>query len=59
MAVPKQKISKARTRRRKSANMRSVAPTYATCPRCHAWIRPHHVCANCGYYKGRTAVDVE
>lgn len=58
MAVPKQKISKARTRRRRS-QWKASMPTYASCPRCHEPIHPHHVCQNCGYYKGKTVIDVE
>lgn len=58
MAVPKQRKSKRRTRNRR-AQFRATVPTYATCPRCHEAIKPHHVCTNCGQYKGRTAVEVE
>jgi large subunit ribosomal protein L32 len=58
MAVPKQRISKARTRRRR-AQWKAAPPTYAACPRCHEPIRPHHVCRNCGFYKGRTALEVD
>lgn len=36
--------------------MRTVAPS--TCPQCHSARPSHHVCANCGYYKGREAVIV-
>lgn len=58
MAVPKQRKSKRRTRNRR-AQFRATTPTYATCPRCHEAIQPHHVCPNCGQYKGRIAVEVE
>lgn len=58
MAVPKQRKSKRRTRLRKSTYKASPA-TYASCPRCHSAIRPHHVCENCGHYKGRVAAEVE
>jgi len=26
------------------------------CPQCQAPKRPHHVCANCGTYKGRQVI---
>jgi large subunit ribosomal protein L32 len=29
------------------------------CPRCTQSLRPHTVCANCGYYRDRSIVDVE
>jgi large subunit ribosomal protein L32 len=28
------------------------------CPKCGADTLAHHVCKNCGFYKGREAVDV-
>jgi len=58
MAVPKQRKSRRRTRNRR-AQFKTSAPTYATCSRCHEPVRPHHVCANCGHYKGRIAVEVD
>ncbi len=58
MAVPKRKLSRSRTRHRKAQWLRTSAPTYATCKRCKAPIRPHTVCGTCGVYGGRTAVDV-
>lgn len=59
MAVPKRKMSRARTRNRKAQWRRTARPTVATCPRCKAPTRPHHVCATCGTYAGRTVLDVE
>ena len=58
MAVPKQRKSKARTRARKS-QWKTEAPTYATCGRCRANIRPHHACSSCGWYKGRTVIETD
>jgi large subunit ribosomal protein L32 len=39
--------------------MRTAPPTVATCPRCKAAKRPHIVCASCGYYAGRQAVEFD
>jgi large subunit ribosomal protein L32 len=58
MATPKRKKGRARTRTR-AAHWRAEAPTYAECPQCHQPKLPHRVCANCGYYAGRQAVEVE
>jgi large subunit ribosomal protein L32 len=29
------------------------------CPQCHEPKAPHHVCAHCGYYRGRQARAVK
>lgn len=45
-----------------TANRRShhalKAPTLAVCSNCGAKQRPHHMCLDCGYYKGRMVVDM-
>ncbi len=52
MAVPKQKRSKSRQKRRKyhfkvkNSNLRK-------CPECKKLIPPHQACPYCGYYKGK------
>lgn len=58
MATPKRKKGRAATRQRAS-QWKSTPPTYAECPQCHQPKLPHRVCANCGYYAGRQAVEVE
>lgn len=57
MAVPKQKSSKGRTRRRR-ANKGLTAIKLVKCPHCGKPALPHRVCANCGYYKDKEIVDV-
>jgi large subunit ribosomal protein L32 len=56
MAVPKQKQSKARRDKRRATHKIS-APTYNSCPQCHAPRRPHRVCPECGYYGKRQVVE--
>ncbi len=58
MAVPKKKQSKARTGKRRST-WKAEAPAYSACPQCKQPKLGHRVCANCGYYAGRQAVEVE
>ena len=41
------------------ATWKGEAPTYSACPQCKQPKLPHRVCANCGYYAGRQAVEVE
>jgi len=58
MAVPKKRTSQARrNQRRAHAAMKRLG--LVACPNCGEPHRPHRVCPNCGYYKGRTAVAVE
>jgi large subunit ribosomal protein L32 len=52
MAVPKKKTSKARRDKRRATH-RISAPALTECPHCHHPVRPHHVCGNCGQYRGR------
>ncbi len=55
MAVPKKKMSRSRTRRRK-AQWRLHAPRTVTCPQCAAPKLSHRACPECGTYKGREIV---
>ena len=34
-------------------------PSYTECPQCHEMVRPHHICAHCGHYKGKEIMEVE
>jgi large subunit ribosomal protein L32 len=52
MAVPKQKTSKSRRDKRRATHAID-APRVNVCPNCNHPKRPHHVCPNCGTYKGR------
>ncbi|MXW42592.1 MAG: 50S ribosomal protein L32 [Acidimicrobiia bacterium] len=58
MAVPKKKMSKAKSRSRRASAWRVSAPSLSVCPRCGAVKLPHRVCAECGWYAGREAVEV-
>ena len=52
MAVPKQKSSKARGRKRRT-HYKLSAPTITTCPECQESKLPHTACPECGAYKDR------
>jgi large subunit ribosomal protein L32 len=56
MAVPKKKMSRSRTRRRK-AGWKVTAPGTVACPQCGAQRLPHRVCHQCGRYNGREAIE--
>ncbi|MFN2358862.1 MAG: 50S ribosomal protein L32 [Desulfotignum sp.] len=52
MAVPKQKSSKARGRKRRT-HYKTQAPTVTVCPECQEAKLPHTACPECGAYKDR------
>ncbi len=52
MAVPKKKMSRSRTRRRKAA-WRVARPHTVPCPQCSSPKLNHRACQVCGTYKGR------
>jgi len=54
-AVPKRRISKGRQGRRRGA-IKIKAPVLVNCQNCHQRKRPHQVCPNCGYYKGKQVI---
>lgn len=58
MAVPKRKTSKARRDKRRT-HYKTEAPNVQICPQCRDPKLPHHICLNCGSYKGRTLIEVE
>lgn len=59
MAVPKQKVSKARKHKRNSSNFKAGVPTLIECPSCKELIQPHIVCPKCGMYKGKKIIETE
>jgi len=57
MAVPKQRHTKSRREKRRGQIWLS-GPNLVPCPKCGKPKRPHTVCLNCGYYKGKEVVNV-
>jgi len=58
MAVPFRKTSKAAKNKRRS-HLALVGGAIISCENCGAMIKPHRVCRECGFYKGKEAVKVE
>lgn len=56
-ALPKRKISKQRKGNRRSHHALS-APAMTKCPECKEPALAHHVCKNCGSYKGVQVIAV-
>ncbi|MEW6333508.1 MAG: 50S ribosomal protein L32 [Thermodesulfobacteriota bacterium] len=58
MPNPIKRHSKSRRNMRRAHDaLKPAAPT--ACPQCRAPKLPHHVCPNCGTYKGREIVPIE
>ncbi|MEW4528936.1 50S ribosomal protein L32 [Maioricimonas sp. JC845] len=58
MAVPKRRNSKMRSRKRRSHQ--AIKPMKLQyCQQCGTARPSHVVCPNCGYYHGRTLVEIE
>ena len=61
MAVPKKKMSRSRTRRRKSEAMKARPVQTVTCSTCGQPKLPHRACTSkdgCGTYNDRPAVEI-
>ncbi len=56
---PKNRTSKARRDKRRSANFKMNAVNLVKCSRCGALMMPHRVCKACGTYNKREIIPVE
>ncbi len=58
MGVPADKTTRSKKGMRRSHHA-LTKPGVATCPQCNAFVRPHRVCQECGYYKGKEVVAIK
>ncbi|MDD2196619.1 MAG: 50S ribosomal protein L32 [Bacteroidales bacterium] len=56
MAHPKSKVSKQRKNKRRT-HYKAELPTLATCSNCGTTVQYHRVCPECGFYRGKLAVE--
>lgn len=56
MAHPKHKHSKTRRDKRRTHD-KAVKPTTSVCSNCGSTVEYHRVCPECGYYRGKPAVE--
>jgi large subunit ribosomal protein L32 len=56
MPNPKRKHSKTRRDKRRT-HYKAVAPTVSVCSNCGASVQFHRVCPECGFYRGKPAVE--
>ena len=55
MAVPKRRISKSRRGNRRAHSAMTLMQL-VSCSHCGTMIRPHHICSQCGYYRGKQVI---
>lgn len=58
MAVPKRKTSKSRRDKRRTHD-KAAMPAIAICPQCQEVVRPHHICAKCGFYNSKKILETK
>ncbi len=58
MAHPKRRTGKARKGKRRTHD-KAALPTLAVCANCGSWHVYHTVCGECGYYRGKLAIEKE
>jgi large subunit ribosomal protein L32 len=58
MPNPKRRTSKQRRDKRRT-HYKAVAPTVSKCSNCGASVLYHRVCPECGYYRGKLAIEKE
>ena len=56
--VIRMRHTRAHTKNRRSHHGLDM-PTLATCSNCASHHRPHHMCQECGFYKGRMVIDMK
>ena len=58
MAVPKHRMSKMKSRKRRTHYIATV-PTVVHCTQCNEPVMAHHACPSCGTYRGRQVLKME
>ena len=56
MAVQQRRGSKTRKAKRRT-HYKAVVPTVVTCSNCGASVLYHRVCPECGFYRGKLAIE--
>ncbi len=56
MPHPKHRFSQTRTAKRRTHDALETAQL-TTCSNCGAQVMYHHVCPECGYYRGKLAIE--
>lgn len=57
MSVPAKRLSRSKGRRRRSQQGKTNL-YLVKCSNCGSSVRPHRVCKNCGFYKGKEILKI-
>lgn len=57
MSVPKKRAS-SRARKTRASHHALKATSLTTCSKCQKPVKPHQVCKNCGFYKGKDVLNL-
>lgn len=58
MPNPKRRHSKQRRDKRRT-HQKAIAPALTSCSNCGSPVLLHRVCPECGYYRGKKAMEVK
>ncbi len=58
MGLPAKRRTK-QSKRERAAHFALKATSLTTCPKCKHAILPHHICQNCGYYRGKDVLHLK
>ncbi|HNY07135.1 MAG TPA: 50S ribosomal protein L32 [Bacteroidales bacterium] len=58
MPNPKHRFSRTRSAKRRT-HYKATVPTMIICSKCGASVLYHRVCPECGYYRGKLAIEKE
>ena len=58
MAVPKRRQTRTRRDKRRTHH-KAEMPTWTNCSHCGEAMRSHHICQNCGFYKGKKYLKIK
>ena len=56
---PKSRKSRSKKGMRRAHNALKPLTNLRECPRCKAFMKSHHVCSSCGYYRNREILEVK
>jgi len=57
MPQPKKRTNKSKGGMRRMSQ-KATAPSISYCSNCHEAVKNHQICSNCGYYNGKSVINL-